>query len=113
MVRSAAKNFADVAIVTSAADYALLAEELAANSGSLSHATRWRLAKAAFAVTAAYDAGIATALESIETPSGKAVFSQDVLPTTIRVIDPLRRRFAMAKTPTRRRALYTTAAEEA
>src|SRR4030081_3592738 len=39
MVRSAAKNFADVAIVTSAADYATLGEELAANSGSLSHAT--------------------------------------------------------------------------
>src|ERR1700723_1074127 len=71
MVRSAAKNFADVAIVTSAADYSLLTEELAANSGSLTHTTRWNLAKAAFAVTAAYDAGIATSLESIETPSGK------------------------------------------
>ncbi len=34
MVRSAAKNFEDVAVVTSAADYAPLAEELAANSGS-------------------------------------------------------------------------------
>src|SRR5580698_4268231 len=83
MVRSAAKNFADVAIVTSTADYASLAEELTANTGSLSHATRWRLAKAAFSVTAAYDAGIATALESIEEPSGKAVFSQEDLPTTI------------------------------
>src|SRR5712675_2820029 len=77
MVRSAAKNFSDVAIVTSVADYSLLADEMAANSGSLSRATRWRLAKAAFAVTAAYDAGIATALESIETPTGKAVFSQE------------------------------------
>ena len=35
MVRSAAKNFADVAIVTSTADYPALAEELTANSGSL------------------------------------------------------------------------------
>ncbi len=57
-----------MAIVTSVADYAVLAEEMAANAGSLSRATRWRLAKAAFAVTAAYDAGIATALESIESP---------------------------------------------
>src|SRR5271154_4138701 len=56
MVRSAAKNFADVAIVTSPTFYPLLSEELAANSGSLTLATRWRLAKAAFAVTAAYDA---------------------------------------------------------
>src|ERR1700760_1593208 len=77
MVRSAAKNFSDVAIVTSAADYSLLAEEMASNSGSLSRATRWSLAKTAFAVTAAYDAGIATTLESIETPSGRAIFSKD------------------------------------
>src|ERR1700731_139706 len=59
MVRSAAKNFSDVAIVTSVEDYSLLAEEMTANLGSLSRATRWRLAKAAFAITAAYDAGIA------------------------------------------------------
>ena len=60
MVRSAAKNFEDVAIVTAVVDYAAIAEELAANAGSLGLATRWRLARAAFAVTAAYDAGIAT-----------------------------------------------------
>src|SRR6059058_5466862 len=71
MVRSAAKNFSDVAIVTSVEDYTLLAGEMVANSGSLSRATRWRLAKAAFAITAAYDAGIATALESIEAPTGQ------------------------------------------
>jgi phosphoribosylaminoimidazolecarboxamide formyltransferase / IMP cyclohydrolase len=107
MVRSAAKNFADVAIVTSTADYASLAEELTANSGSLSHVTRWRLAKTAFAVTAAYDAGIATALESIEVPSGKAVFSQEALPTTIRVIDPLANTLRYGENPHQKAALYT------
>ncbi len=35
MVRSAAKNFEDVAVVTSAADYAALTAELAANAGAL------------------------------------------------------------------------------
>jgi len=45
MVRSAAKNFEDVAIVTSVADYAPVAEELAANAGSLTRETRWRLSK--------------------------------------------------------------------
>src|ERR1700761_7981707 len=89
MVRSAAKNFSDVAIVTAGSDYAVLAEEMAANKGSLTRATRWRLAKAAFAVTAAYDAGIASALESIEAPEGAAVFLRDELPATVRVIDPL------------------------
>src|SRR6202051_5001771 len=84
MVRSAAKNFSDVAIVTSVADYSLLADEMAVNSGSLSRATRWRLAKAAFAITAAYDAGIATALESIEAPTGTAGFSEGQLPPPLR-----------------------------
>ncbi|HET6170554.1 MAG TPA: bifunctional phosphoribosylaminoimidazolecarboxamide formyltransferase/IMP cyclohydrolase, partial [Terracidiphilus sp.] len=53
MVRSAAKNFEDVAIVTRVADYPSLTEELRASEGSLSRETRWRLAKQAFATTAA------------------------------------------------------------
>lgn len=106
MVRSAAKNFEDVAIVTQVADYVGLAEELAANSGSLSRATRWRLAKQAFGVTAAYDAGIATALESIEAPEGKAVFVQDALPQTLRVIDPLGQTLRYGENPHQKAALY-------
>ena len=106
MVRSAAKNFADVAIVTSTADYPLLTEELAANSGALTQATRWRLAKQAFATTAAYDAGIATALESIAEPSGPAIFSE-TLPPTIRVIDPLIANLRYGENPHQRAALYT------
>ena len=107
MVRSAAKNFADVAIVTSPEFYPLLTEELAANSGSLTLATRWRLAKSAFAVTAAYDAGIATALESIETPSGIAVFSHENPPPTIRVIDPIAKTLRYGENPHQKAALYT------
>jgi phosphoribosylaminoimidazolecarboxamide formyltransferase/IMP cyclohydrolase len=106
MVRSAAKNFADVAIVTSVADYPLLAEELAANAGSLTHATRWRLAKQAFATTAAYDAGIATALESIAEPSGPAVFDPS-LPQTIRVIDPVVATLRYGENPHQKAALYS------
>ena len=106
MVRSAAKNFADVAIVTSVADYPLLAQELAANSGSLTQATRWSLAKKAFATTAAYDAGIATALESITKPTGPAVFS-GALPQTLRIIDPLASTLRYGENPHQRAALYT------
>ncbi|MCU1322774.1 MAG: phosphoribosylaminoimidazolecarboxamide formyltransferase/IMP cyclohydrolase [Acidobacteriaceae bacterium] len=106
MVRSAAKNFADVAIVTAVADYPALAEELAANSGSLSHATRWRLAKQAFSTTAAYDAGIATALEAIAEPSGPAIFSEE-LPQTVRIIDPLVTTLRYGENPHQKAALYT------
>lgn len=105
MVRSAAKNFEDVAIVTSTGDYAGLAEELGANGGSLSRETRWRLAKRAFAVTAAYDAGIATALESIEAPSGPAEFSKE-LPQTLRIIDPLAQTLRYGENPHQKAALY-------
>ena len=65
MIRSAAKNFHDVAVVTSPADYALIADELARSSGSLSLETKWRLAQKAFATTAAYDSAIASTLERI------------------------------------------------
>ncbi|HEX8924811.1 MAG TPA: bifunctional phosphoribosylaminoimidazolecarboxamide formyltransferase/IMP cyclohydrolase, partial [Terriglobales bacterium] len=44
MVRSAAKNFQDVAIVTSPADYDAIAAELENNGNALSLATKWRLA---------------------------------------------------------------------
>jgi phosphoribosylaminoimidazolecarboxamide formyltransferase/IMP cyclohydrolase len=109
MVRSAAKNFEDVAIVTSVADYAPLAEELAANSGALGRATRWRLAKAAFAVTAAYDAGIASTLESIAEPAPHgepAVLDAETLPPAIRVIDPLKTVLRYGENPHQRAALY-------
>jgi phosphoribosylaminoimidazolecarboxamide formyltransferase/IMP cyclohydrolase len=65
MIRSAAKNFHDVAVVTSPADYAAIAEELARTQGSLSLETKWRLAQKAFATTAAYDSAIASTLEAI------------------------------------------------
>ena len=109
MVRSAAKNFEDVAIVTAVVDYAAIAEELAANAGSLGLATRWRLARAAFAVTAAYDAGIATTLESIAAPATHgepAVFDLEALPQTVRVIDPLKTVLRYGENPHQKAALY-------
>src|SRR5215467_4594204 len=65
MIRSAAKNFHDVAIVTSPADYDSIAAELEQVHGVLSLDTKWRLAQKAFATTAAYDSAIASTLERI------------------------------------------------
>ncbi|MEO7602206.1 MAG: bifunctional phosphoribosylaminoimidazolecarboxamide formyltransferase/IMP cyclohydrolase [Sphingomicrobium sp.] len=58
MVRSAAKNHADVAIVTDPADYEELLAELDANGGQTSLSFRKRLAAKAFALTAEYDSTI-------------------------------------------------------
>jgi phosphoribosylaminoimidazolecarboxamide formyltransferase/IMP cyclohydrolase len=58
MLRSAAKNYRDVAVLSDPEQYADAIAELNANKGALSAATREKLAAAAFARTAAYDAAI-------------------------------------------------------
>lgn len=62
MVRAAAKNHADVAIVVNASDYDRVLAEMADSQGSLSQQTRFQLAAAAFEHTAAYDGMIANYL---------------------------------------------------
>jgi phosphoribosylaminoimidazolecarboxamide formyltransferase/IMP cyclohydrolase len=84
MIRSAAKNFHDVAIVTSPADYDAIADELQRESGALSHQTKWRLAQKAFATTAAYDSAIASTLESISADSFQIHPDGSVFPATLR-----------------------------
>ena len=109
MVRSAAKNFEDVAIVTSAADYPGLTEELKANNGALTRSTRWRLAKQAFALTAAYDSTIASTLEQIvEAPAPNAAASPDAtgFPSTLRINMKQAQSLRYGENPHQRAALY-------
>jgi phosphoribosylaminoimidazolecarboxamide formyltransferase/IMP cyclohydrolase len=68
MIRSAAKNYHDVAVVVSPADYDGVLSELRANGGSLCAETHWRLAKKAFRTTADYDAAISARLEQVDSP---------------------------------------------
>ncbi|MBN1557795.1 MAG: hypothetical protein JW951_06580 [Lentisphaerae bacterium] len=65
MVRAAAKNFLRVAPVTDPDTYAPLLEELRGAGGRLSLATRFNLARRAFAHTAAYDAAIRDYLDGL------------------------------------------------
>jgi phosphoribosylaminoimidazolecarboxamide formyltransferase / IMP cyclohydrolase len=65
MVRGAAKNWAHVGVVVDPAEYPVVLEELR-SKGALSDGLRHRLARAAFAHTAAYDAAIATWFDSSE-----------------------------------------------
>ncbi len=85
MIRSAAKNFEDVAVVTSPADYDSIAAELAESGGELSTATKWRLAQKAFATTAAYDSAIATTLERISADGGFELRPETGFPPTLRL----------------------------
>ena len=63
MVRAAAKNHAHVAVLVDPSDYGEVLDELR-REGALSHETRRRLARAAFAHTAAYDAAIVGWMDS-------------------------------------------------
>jgi len=109
MVRSAAKNFEDVAIVTRVSDYPSLLEELKSTEGSLRRETRWRLAKQAFALTAAYDSAIANTLDRIvEAPAPDAPAQPDTtaLPPTLRINLPLAQSLRYGENPHQRAALY-------
>jgi phosphoribosylaminoimidazolecarboxamide formyltransferase / IMP cyclohydrolase len=110
MVRSAAKNFEDVAIVTQVEDYTALIEELKATQGALSRKTRWRLAKRAFALTAAYDSAIAATLERIaEAPAPDAPAASDAssLPVTLRINFGIAQSLRYGENPHQRAALYS------
>jgi len=77
MLRSAAKNHGDVAVVVDPADYDAVLAELRGSGGALSADTRQRLARRAFQATARYDGAIADYLGSraatAEAPFGETV----------------------------------------
>jgi phosphoribosylaminoimidazolecarboxamide formyltransferase / IMP cyclohydrolase len=110
MVRSAAKNFEDVAIVTRVTDYPALIEELTSNHGSLTRETRWRLARQAFATTAAYDSAIAGTLDQIPAaplPAEPANPTTNAFPSTLRINMPLAQSLRYGENPHQRAALYS------
>src|SRR5262252_8001579 len=75
MIRAAAKNHDDVAVVVEAEDYQAVLEELAANNGATTLLLRRRLAAKAYARTAAYDAAISNwfaAQNGIDAPDFRA-----------------------------------------
>ena len=58
MIRAAAKNHNDVAVVVEASDYQAVLDELKANQGATTLSLRRKLAAKAYARTATYDAAI-------------------------------------------------------
>jgi len=64
MLRAAAKNHKDVTVIVDAADYGRVLQEMDANSGSVTDATRFDLAVKTFEHTSNYDGAIANYLGS-------------------------------------------------
>jgi phosphoribosylaminoimidazolecarboxamide formyltransferase/IMP cyclohydrolase len=90
MVRSAAKNYRHVAVVTDPADYGPLLAEMSAAAGGVGAATRFRLAKKAFSHTAHYDGAISNYLTALETSESKRELFPERLNLQLELAQPLR-----------------------
>ncbi len=101
MIRAAAKNWQDVAVITAASDYTAIVEELLSNDATLSADTHWRLAKAAFATTAGYDRAITNRLAQIP-PTG------ETLSATLDIRAPRTLSLRYGENPHQSAALYAT-----
>jgi phosphoribosylaminoimidazolecarboxamide formyltransferase / IMP cyclohydrolase len=101
MIRSAAKNHADVGVVVDPADYERIAKELDELDGALSLKTRFDLARKAFGYTASYDRAIAKYLGS-ETTAGDL---PEQFELHLKRVQPLR----YGENPHQRAALYRLA----
>jgi len=106
LIRSAAKNFADVAVVIDPQDYSAVAVELLATRGALSEETRRRLALKAFAATSAYDREIWSTLAR---RSGAA--NSEPLPETLDIRARRRMTLRYGENPHQAAALYAAGEE--
>ncbi len=109
MVRAAAKNHASVAVLTDPADYAVVLDELRTD-GRVSDATRRRLARTAFALTASYDAAIVDWFDGTTTSDAGAPAARPDLPASVHLAyrrEPLVLRYG--ENPHQRAALYRAA----
>lgn len=105
MIRAAAKNYQDVAVVVSPGDYAALSEELKSSGGSLSPATHWSLARKAFALTAAYDSAVTERLAKVDAPEDA------LLPGVLNVRLPRSLSLRYGENPHQSAALYSQGGE--
>ena len=101
MIRAAAKNHKDVAVVVDPSDYHRIMEEMKKNNGSLSYETRFYLAKKVFQLTARYDGAISNYLGKIEDGMIKKDFP-DTLTVQVEKIQDLR----YGENPHQRAAFY-------
>jgi phosphoribosylaminoimidazolecarboxamide formyltransferase / IMP cyclohydrolase len=112
MIRSAAKNFQSVGVVTDPADYAEVAAELRGKR-ELSLGTRLALARKAYARTARYDGEIATELERLSANGNVAIGAPEKLPQRIHIALERRQAMRYGENPHQAAALYVPAARPA
>ena len=105
MIRAAAKNFQDVAVIVSPEQYDSVLAEMSANAGALSAATHWKLAQDAFSHTAAYDQAVSARLAKIGADG--ATGNQDPLPAMLRISAQRTASLRYGENPHQQAALYS------
>jgi phosphoribosylaminoimidazolecarboxamide formyltransferase / IMP cyclohydrolase len=106
MLRSAAKNWESVTVVSDPADYDRVAGELEAN-GDTSPPTRLDLARKVFATTSRYDGMITTELERLSAASGNAsLVAMEVLPQRVHIALERQQPLRYGENPHQAAALY-------
>jgi len=111
MVRSAAKNFESVAVVTDPADYDRVAREIEAKR-EVGLVTRLDLARKAYARTARYDGEIATELERLSANGGVRMDEPPALPERLHIALERRQTMRYGENPHQSAALYVPAGRE-
>jgi len=109
MIRAAAKNHADVLVVTDPQDYAMIAVLLGADNGRVSFGIRQMFAAKAYARTAAYDAAIANWFADYLGETITPAAAPATLVIAGHLIEPLR----YGENPHQAAAFYRTAAQRA
>ena len=110
MLRSAAKNFASVTVITDPSDYAKVAEELEARKDTTLE-TRLALALKVFAATSRYDGRIATELERLSVGGGLLELGEkQALPQRMQVVLEKKQPLRYGENPHQAAALYAPAA---
>jgi phosphoribosylaminoimidazolecarboxamide formyltransferase/IMP cyclohydrolase len=109
MIRAAAKNWQDVAVVTGPEDYGSLLDELRANGGALSRKTHWDLAVKAFHRTAAYDRAISNRLADITVEGDTVTDQPSALPRALDLRVPRALDMRYGENPHQKAALYAQA----
>jgi phosphoribosylaminoimidazolecarboxamide formyltransferase/IMP cyclohydrolase len=104
MIRAAAKNFQDVAIVVGPQQYEPIMAELTQNGGGLTAATHWHLAQQAFLHTAAYDQAVSTRLLEVDA-AGKTIPAER-LPAALQISAPRAMVLRYGENPHQQAALY-------
>jgi phosphoribosylaminoimidazolecarboxamide formyltransferase/IMP cyclohydrolase len=109
MIRAAAKNFQDVAVVVSPDQYDAILAEMETNGGGLGAATHWALAQEAFLYTAAYDTAVSSRLLRVNAEGVST--TEEALPSKLQISASRSAVLRYGENPHQKAALYRLSEE--